>query len=179
LLKKEHNASAVLTVCYTPLQFFSAYGLKRKLKSSSIKTSGEKNWRGHVKKTKRVLFMFCQCRVGCCSCSAAASEFWNAPQLQAAVQPADHRSHRRPGRPTKHLQWTLLCVCVCVCVLFCYIVCLVMDSCQWKEREGVGGLVGYQCLLWLGPKRLLSFSQMAIINEKGESERETMIENDG
>lgn len=60
-------------------------------------------------------------------------KLWKGPQLQAVVYRTDHCNYSRARQPSKQLQWTLRGVCVCVC-LYCYIVCLVMDSCQWKER---------------------------------------------
>lgn len=54
---------------------------------------------------------------------------------------------------------------VCVCV-YSVILCLVMDSCQ--QRDGAAGRGGewleYHCLHWMGAKRALCFSHMAIIN---------------
>lgn len=49
-----------------------------------------------------------------------------------------------------------------------------------EGESGKGGLVGYQCLLWPGAKRLLCFSQLAIINgEKRGRLTKREIENKG
>lgn len=86
-------------------------------------------------------------------------KLWRGPQLQAIVYHTDHCNYSRACQTATVDTPGSVCAC-----LFCYIVRLVIWTAANGRRESWGGGVGYQCLPWLCTKRLLCFSQLAIIN---------------